>query len=126
MIRRPPKSTLFPYTALFRSLRVTRPVAPVGAAGVPKRSADTSRLSGRLLVLARAVWIVIALAAVCLFIVGILAEFALYQTPCPTTECTAGQLSGAGVRAMQDLGLPAGFYATYAVGLDVGFAEIGR
>src|SRR3712207_8787842 len=34
MIRRPPRSTLFPYTTLFRSVRsggIGRPVAPVGA-----------------------------------------------------------------------------------------------
>src|SRR2546422_5370264 len=37
MIRRPPRSTLFPYTTLFRSWRVTRPTArtptPGGAVG---------------------------------------------------------------------------------------------
>src|SRR3712207_8899928 len=32
MIRRPPRSTLFPYTTLFRSARVRR---PAGAAGRP-------------------------------------------------------------------------------------------
>src|SRR2546422_8806614 len=32
MIRRPPRSTLFPYTTLFRSLRVPREV-PAGAGG---------------------------------------------------------------------------------------------
>src|SRR3712207_8723796 len=30
MIRRPPRSTLFPYTTLFRSLRGARPVAQAG------------------------------------------------------------------------------------------------
>src|SRR3989449_2383287 len=28
MIRRPPRSTLFPYTTLFRSLSASRPIAP--------------------------------------------------------------------------------------------------
>src|SRR3712207_7707114 len=39
MIRRPPRSTLFPYTTLFRSLRAVlpRPVAP--AARPPRRGA---------------------------------------------------------------------------------------
>src|SRR2546425_7326821 len=36
MIRRPPRSTLFPYTTLFRSLRSER-------RGRPRRSATTSR-----------------------------------------------------------------------------------
>src|SRR2546429_6703222 len=30
MIRRPPRSTLFPYTTLFRSWRLARPVQPWG------------------------------------------------------------------------------------------------
>src|SRR2546425_9403652 len=30
MIRRPPRSTLFPYTTLFRSLGEPQPVAPLG------------------------------------------------------------------------------------------------
>jgi hypothetical protein len=106
------------------SLRVSRPLAPGQAAAVPERSANTSRLSRRLLFLARAVWIVIALAAISLFTAGILAEFALFQTPCPAPECTTGQLSGVGFRALQDLGLPSGFYATYAVVLDVVFAAV--
>src|SRR5260370_15332208 len=35
MIRRPPRSTLFPYTTLFRSERKTRSGLRVSAAGVP-------------------------------------------------------------------------------------------
>src|SRR3712207_9063247 len=38
MIRRPPRSTLFPYTTLFRSLLAPRSIAVVGAsagAGIP-------------------------------------------------------------------------------------------
>src|SRR5438034_4579730 len=35
MVRRPPRSTLFPYTTLFRSVRVLRPVPPlVGGQGL--------------------------------------------------------------------------------------------
>src|SRR3712207_8202367 len=35
MIRRPPRSTLFPYTTLFRS---DRPVVPAGARGAARRA----------------------------------------------------------------------------------------
>src|SRR3712207_8597833 len=35
MIRRPPRSTLFPYTTLFRSARVDRPRAVLGVRDVP-------------------------------------------------------------------------------------------
>src|SRR3712207_8293619 len=40
MIRRPPRSTLFPYTTLFRSL-------PGGGAALPDRDADPRRLHAR-------------------------------------------------------------------------------
>src|SRR2546427_5809379 len=39
MIRRPPRSTLFPYTTLFRSLRGRRPREP-GQRGGPARGAQ--------------------------------------------------------------------------------------
>src|SRR2546425_9010604 len=35
MIRRPPRSTLFPYTTLFRSRILRRALAPLGATGDP-------------------------------------------------------------------------------------------
>src|SRR5690349_23267067 len=50
MIRRPPRSTLFPYTTLFRSLHVTRGrarfkrVSGVGAAGTDSREQGNTRL----------------------------------------------------------------------------------
>src|SRR5437899_9686892 len=37
MIRRPPRSTLFPYTTLFRSLRAGRPVERAGGAAREER-----------------------------------------------------------------------------------------
>src|SRR5258708_8977422 len=40
MIRRPPRSTLFPYTTLFRSIR--RFLAPRGASSCPERHARAS------------------------------------------------------------------------------------
>ena len=74
--------------------------------------------------LTQAVWIVIALATIGLFVAGIPAEFALLQSLCPTPECTTGQLSEVGFRVVENLGLRAGFYATYAVVLDVVFAAV--
>src|SRR3712207_8382455 len=43
MIRRPPRSTLFPYTTLFRSLR--RP-GPAGRCGDPRRHGDPEQHLG--------------------------------------------------------------------------------
>src|SRR5258708_23418065 len=37
MIRRPPRSTLFPYTTLFRSAAEFYPVSHLGSDGVPRR-----------------------------------------------------------------------------------------
>src|SRR6266700_2403074 len=49
MIRRPPRSTLFPYTTLFRSLRWARRSPTVSGAGAPSpRAASTDRKSTRL------------------------------------------------------------------------------
>src|SRR5256885_3592884 len=42
MIRRPPRSTLFPYTTLFRSIRAARP-ADRGGAQLADGAADTPR-----------------------------------------------------------------------------------
>src|SRR5436853_5376255 len=40
MIRRPPRSTLFPYTTLFRSCRRTGSRTPAGSRGWPARPQD--------------------------------------------------------------------------------------
>src|SRR3989449_11359482 len=40
MIRRPPRSTLFPYTTLFRSLRTSREADPRAARGMRRKRKD--------------------------------------------------------------------------------------
>ena len=105
-------------------LRVSRPLAPVRAGAAPGRSANTSPLSGRLLVVARVVWIVIALAAVSLFFAAVPAEFAQLRVPCPTATCPTGQLPPAGLRALEDLGLSLDSFAAYSVAMDVVFAAV--
>jgi signal transduction histidine kinase len=77
-----------------------------------------------LLVVARVVWIVIALAAVSLFIAAVPAEFAQVRVPCPTAACPTGQLPQAGLRALEDLGLSLDFFAVYSVAMDVIFAAV--
>ena len=105
-------------------LRVSRPLAPVRAGAAPERSANTSPLSGRLLVVARVVWIVIALAAVSLFFAAVPAEFAQLRVLCPTAACPTGQLPPAGLRALEDLGLSLDSFAAYSVAMDVVFAAV--
>src|SRR5690348_17584329 len=46
MIRRPPRSTLFPYTTLFRSLNVTSAVGIMGNIGQANYAAAKSGLHG--------------------------------------------------------------------------------
>src|SRR2546421_1241391 len=48
MIRRPPRSTLFPYTTLFRSLRSSQPSPPSDArSGSPPSTRETMRTRPR-------------------------------------------------------------------------------
>src|SRR5438445_10140845 len=53
MIRRPPRSTLFPYTTLFRSDRRAEPVRHRQAAAVQAEGASESRPDARLAALDR-------------------------------------------------------------------------
>ena len=103
---------------------MTRPFAPVKASAAPGRSANASHLSGRLLIVARVVWVVIALAAVSLFIVAVPTEFVQLRVPCPTATCPTGQLPPAGLRAVEDLGLSLDSFAAYSVAMDVIFASV--
>src|SRR5829696_741386 len=105
-------------------LRLTRPLAPVRASAAPERSANASPLSGRFLIVARVVWIIIALAAVSVFIAAVPAEFAQLRVPCPTAACPTGQLPPAGLRAVEDLGLSLDSFAAYSVAMDVIFASV--
>src|SRR5215218_3378855 len=105
-------------------LRLTRPLAPVQARAAHGRSANALRLSGRLLVVARALWIVIALVTVSLFIAAVPAEFAQLRVPCQTAACPTGQLPPAGLRALEDLGLSLDSFAAYSVAMDAVFAAV--
>ena len=90
-------------------------------------SADASppgRLHGRLLLLARMAWILVAALAVGLFIRGIPAEFALLHVPCPTLRCPTGQLSPSALHALEGLGLSPDSFAAYSVAMDILFAAM--
>src|SRR5688572_31656886 len=53
MIRRPPRSTLFPYTTLFRSSRPLRFPADTGCTAANSRPSDTCAMNGSSLPLDR-------------------------------------------------------------------------
>ncbi|HET7271890.1 MAG TPA: histidine kinase [Rubrobacter sp.] len=66
----------------------------------------------------------IAVLTIGLFVAGIPAEFALLRISCPTSICTTGQLSPAGLRALRDLDLSPGSFAAYTVAMDILFAAV--
>ena len=99
--------------------------APESLVAVPGTKPASGRgPRGKFLVLARALWVVVALITLVLLVASIPVAVARLQTVCSTGECAYGQLSREGVRALQDLGLSPGFYAAYVVALDVVFAAV--
>jgi len=97
--------------------------ASESSTAVPERIPGSDRgARGRPLVLARAVWMIVAVITLVLFVVSVPVALARLQTVCSAGECAYGQLSREGFRALQDLGLSPGFYAAYVVALDVVFA----
>jgi signal transduction histidine kinase len=58
------------------------------------------------------------------FAAGVPAEFALLHYPCPTARCTTGQLSPAGLRALEDIGLSFDTFAIYYAAIDAVFAAV--
>jgi signal transduction histidine kinase len=67
---------------------------------------------------------VVAALALSLFAAGVPAEFALLHYPCPTARCTTGQLSSAGLRALEDIGLSFDIFAVYYAAMDAVFAAV--
>ena len=104
---------------------MSRPLTPRLPGGTPDQPSATAKpLRGRLLLVARAAWLVVAALAVSLFVAGVPVEFALLHDPCPTARCTTGQLPLAGLRALEDLGLSRGSFAAYFVAMDTVFAAV--
>lgn len=91
---------------------------PSGATPIPVKP-----LRGRTLVLARGMWLVVAVLALGFFAAGIPSEFVMFHTVCRDT-CLGGQVTQAGSRALLDLGLSLDFYAAYAVVHDIVFAAV--
>ena len=104
---------------------MSRPFTPRLPGATPdQQSAAAKPLRGRLLILARTTWIVVATLTVSLFVAGVPVEFALLHDPCPTARCTTGQLPPAGLRALEDLGLSRDSFAAYFVVMDAVFAAV--
>lgn len=86
-----------------------------------------AELHGRWLLLARAVWLIVALLAAGLFVAGIPPYFAELQSVCTrgVEACSQNNfLTPAGARELRELGLSFGFYAAYNVALGVVFTLV--
>jgi hypothetical protein len=96
---------------------------------VTARSASSSppRLRGPWLLLARTVWLVVALVAVVIFVVGAWLRFVELQQVCtaPASECVRQSLpTPENVRQLHSLGLSLDFWALYNTAMSVTFASV--
>ena len=87
-------------------------------------TATSSTSGGHWLILARAVWLVVAVLTVGLFIAGVPLRYAELKTICPAVPCFNWQLSLDQVRALEAKGLSIGFHATFSITLEVVFAVV--
>jgi hypothetical protein len=94
-----------------QSVLMPRPSSP------EQHSQGGRRFSGRCLVLARVVWVVIALLSLSILIFGLPAYFTLLHAACESVEACYihGVLAPEGMRALQTLGISPGAYAAFLV-----------
>jgi hypothetical protein len=84
-------------------------------------NAPNTRLHGRLFILARAAWIIVALSALSILIIGLPVYFALLQTACSSVAACAvnGTLMSEDMHTLHGLGISTETYAVYMVLLTV-------
>ena len=84
-------------------------------------NAPHTRLQGRLLLLARVAWIIVALLALSIIIIGLPVYFALLQTTCQNAAACAvnGILMSEDMHALHERGISTETYAVYMVLLTV-------
>jgi hypothetical protein len=83
-------------------------------------------MQGRWLLLARVVWVTVALVTMGVFILSIPSEFARLQSPCTDTVSCSWliRLTAENARELSDLGLSVAFFATYLVSLEAVFTVV--
>ena len=82
-------------------------------------SGSETRLHGVWLVLARAVWVVIVLLALGLFVASIPIYFAYLHSLTTTPNSAGPQLNHSEIQALHNLGLSLDFYASYSVVINI-------
>ena len=85
------------------------------------RGAESTRLHGRQLVLARVVWVAVVVFTLSIFLLSLPAYFAQLQTVCVSDTCVYayGQLTPGTAQALQNLGLSTGGYAVSILALAI-------
>jgi signal transduction histidine kinase len=100
-------------------------VRPATTEPVMRPDSTASTLCGRWLVLARVVWVAVAVLTVGLFAAGVPARYAELRSVCTDgEECAIGRLYPEDVQTLGDLGFSLGSYAAYTLTLEVGFAMV--
>ncbi len=83
--------------------------------------AADSRFHGHWLVLARVVWIVMAVLVLILIVVSVPAEYKSLQTVCTGSGCDGSQFLPEQARELKNLGFSLNFYAAYLVTVELVF-----
>lgn len=81
-----------------------------------------TRLSGRQLLIARAVWVTLAVLTLAVFLAGIVAALTHIEAVCPTQECTQAQLTPVLRHALSGAGYSYGFFILFSTILSILFA----
>src|SRR6266436_3104527 len=90
------------------------------------RGAESTRLHGRRLVLARVVWVAVVVFTLSIFLLSLPAYFAQLQTVCAGVTCVYayGQLTSGTAQALQNLGLSTAGYAVSILALAIASASV--
>jgi hypothetical protein len=83
-------------------------------------------MQGRSLLLARVVWVTVALLTVSVFVLSIPSEFARLRSPCTDTVSCSWliRLTAENVRELNNLGLSVDFFAAYFISLEAAFTVV--
>ena len=83
-------------------------------------------MQGRSLLLARVVWVTVALLTVSVFVLSIPSEFARLRSPCTDTVSCSWliRLTAESARELSNLGLSVDFFAAYFISLEAAFTVV--
>jgi hypothetical protein len=84
------------------------------------------RMQGRWLLIARVVWVTVALLTVGVFVLSIPSEYTRLRSPCTDTVSCSWliRLTAENARELRDLGLSVDFFAAYFVSLEAAFTVV--